>query len=79
MMTRLIGEQRTIFEKALSYVKPGGKIIYATCSILPTENADQVAHFLATYPLTLVEEPFSSLPTRGGADGFFAALFCKKL
>lgn len=76
MVKRLSGEQREIFEKALSYVKPGGFIVYATCSILRDENEAQVEHFLKTYPLEL-QTSFSSLPTSGGMDGFFAATFKK--
>lgn len=73
-LTRLVGQQRMIFEKGLSYLKPGGKIVYATCSLLKDENEKQVEHFLATYPLKLVREPFVSLPTYGGMDGFFAVV-----
>lgn len=72
---RLVGQQRTIFEKALSFMHPKGKIIYATCSILNYENHDQMHHFMETYGLQLVQEPFQSLPTEGGMDGFFAAIF----
>lgn len=78
MLSRLVSEQRVIFEKALSYVKPGGKIIYATCSLLARENEEQVAHFAKTYNLELNDEPFISLPTFGGMDGFFAQTFSKK-
>lgn len=72
---RLIGQQRTIFEKALSYLHPKGKIIYATCSLLKEENEEQVAHFLKTYPLRLVSDPFQTWPLKGGMDGFFGATF----
>lgn len=68
---RLVGQQRSIFEKALSFLKPGGKIVYATCSILREENEEQVEHFLRTYSLERVGEPFQSLPVKGGMDGFF--------
>ena len=77
MLQRLVSEQRVIFEKALSFCKPGGHIVYATCSLLKGENQNQVEHFLKTYPIELVEEPFVSLPTMGGMDGFFAATFKK--
>ncbi len=68
------GLQRTIFEKALSFLKPGGTIVYATCSILPQENEQQVEHFIKTYNLKLVGEPLKILPTHGGMDGFFGAV-----
>lgn len=74
MLTRLVGQQRTIFEKALSFVKPNGYIVYATCSILKEENQHQLEHFLSTYPLKLEGEVFQTLPTRGGMDGFFGVV-----
>ncbi|MDR0929745.1 MAG: 16S rRNA (cytosine(967)-C(5))-methyltransferase RsmB [Oscillospiraceae bacterium] len=39
--------QRKLFDTCANYVKPGGVLVYATCSILPEENADQVNAFLA--------------------------------
>lgn len=75
LLNRLIGQQRIIFEKALSFVKSGGFIVYATCSILKAENENQLEHFLKHYPLELISPPFTSLPAFGGMDGFFAAVF----
>lgn len=74
-LRRLIGQQRTIFEKALSFLKPGGSIVYGTCSILDEENEEQVKHFLKTYPLQLVGDCFKTLPVKGGMDGFFGCVF----
>ena len=42
-----IAEQRTVLARAAGLVKPGGRLVYVTCSVLPEENADQVAQFLA--------------------------------
>jgi 16S rRNA (cytosine967-C5)-methyltransferase len=39
-------EQRSVLDRAASLVKPGGQIVYVTCSILPEENVLQVAAFL---------------------------------
>ncbi len=75
MLQRLVGQQRTIFERALSYVRPGGHIVYATCSILKEENEEQIAHFLKTYPLERVGTAFQTLPSEGGMDGFFGTVF----
>lgn len=75
---KVLGEQRSIFEKALSYVKKGGYIAYITCSVLKAENESQVEHFLRTYPVKLVGMPFKTLPQKGGMDGFFAALFVRQ-
>lgn len=72
LLERLIKEQREIFKSALKYVKPSGRIIYATCSLLAQENEHQVKHFLSQFPLELIQEPFVSLPAFGGMDGFFA-------
>lgn len=72
LLNRLVGQQRIIFEQALSYVKPGGHIVYATCSLLHGENEKQLAHFLKTYPLKMAGDPFVSIPAYGEMDGFFA-------
>jgi 16S rRNA (cytosine967-C5)-methyltransferase len=69
------GQQRMIFEKALSYLKPSGRIVYATCSLLHEENGDQIAHFMETYDLVLAEDVFESLPIMNGMDGFYGAVF----
>ncbi|MEM1282091.1 MAG: RsmB/NOP family class I SAM-dependent RNA methyltransferase [Chlamydiota bacterium] len=77
-LSNLVGQQRLIFEKALSFVRAGGKIVYATCSILPEENQQQVEHFLNTYDLELDSPPLEILPVSGGMDGFFGAVFSVK-
>ncbi|HEY7550793.1 MAG TPA: RsmB/NOP family class I SAM-dependent RNA methyltransferase [Hyphomicrobiaceae bacterium] len=43
-------EQRTLLLAAAGHVKPGGRLVYATCSVLPEENGDQSAWFLAACP-----------------------------
>jgi 16S rRNA (cytosine967-C5)-methyltransferase len=42
-------QQRALLSTAAALVKPGGRLVYATCSVLPEENADQVAGFLAAH------------------------------
>ena len=42
-----IAEQRAILADAARYVKPGGTLVYITCSVLPDENGCQVSAFLA--------------------------------
>lgn len=74
-LERLIGLQRMIFEKALSFLRPGGEIIYATCSLLNEENQDQMNHFIKTYNLQIEGDIFQSLPSNGGMDGFFGVKF----
>ena len=43
-------EQAAILDEGASYVKTGGSLVYITCSILPAENEEQVAAFLAAHP-----------------------------
>jgi 16S rRNA (cytosine967-C5)-methyltransferase len=43
-------EQRDVLALAAPLVKPGGRLIYITCSLIPAENTDQIAAFLATNP-----------------------------
>lgn len=43
-------KQRAILTAAASLVKPGGRLVYGTCSLLKEENEDIVAHFLAAHP-----------------------------
>lgn len=71
---RLMGQQRTIFEKALSFLHPEGRIVYGTCSVLKEENQNQLDHFMKTYQLQIEGEIFQSLPTTGGMDGFFGVV-----
>ena len=76
--------QAEILEKASPCVKPGGTLVYATCSLLREENEAQVAAFLERHPeftVAALDEslglgsPFMRLtPLRHGTDGFFAAV-----
>lgn len=77
MIERLVAEQRSIVQEALRYARPnGGRLVYATCSILPQENEAQVEYFIRTLPVRL-ERTLKLLPEEGGGDGFFAAVFTK--
>jgi 16S rRNA (cytosine967-C5)-methyltransferase len=44
-----IKDQTAILERAAKYVKPGGRLVYVTCSVLKPENEDRVAAFLTTH------------------------------
>ncbi len=77
MLQKLLEEQRKIAKEAHFYLKPGGKLIYATCSILPEENESQVEFLLKELTLTLEKPPLSILPSENGMDGFFSAVFRK--
>jgi 16S rRNA (cytosine967-C5)-methyltransferase len=45
-----IGDQRRVLHLAASLVRPGGRLIYATCSVLPSENEQQTRWFLENHP-----------------------------
>ena len=66
--------QAEILNSYSKLVKKGGKLVYATCSILPSENEEQVAKFLENNPnFSLVNENKVS-PSKSGYDGFYMAL-----
>jgi 16S rRNA (cytosine967-C5)-methyltransferase len=79
MLDRLIEQQRAIFKDALEFLAPGGKIVYATCSILQQENEEQIQFFEKTYGLQSVSPPFKSVVEPGGMDGFFGAILTRPL
>lgn len=66
--------QAEILENYSALVKTGGKLVYATCSILPSENENQVQLFLKNHPeFSFVKEKKVSV-ARSGFDGFYMAL-----
>ena len=70
---RIKGEQQQILQDYSKILKKGGQMIYATCSILPSENNEQVKIFLANNPdFTLVKDQ-KIMPSEG-YDGFYMAL-----
>lgn len=80
-------QQRGILDASASVVRPGGLLVYATCSLEPEENDAQVERFLASHPAFTLEPPPAGavppevldggllrvLPHRHGTDGAFAA------
>lgn len=85
-LTRLAGIQARLLDLAAGLVKPGGRLIFVTCSLLDEEGADQSEGFLQRHPDWRSELP--NLPAgtpRGGgirlspacdeSDGFFIACF----
>ena len=70
--------QAEILDQYASMVKQGGKLVYATCSILPSENELQVKAFLKNHPeFTLLKDQKVS-PVKFGFDGFYMALLERK-
>lgn len=50
LLVQRMGEQAAILAEGQRYLKPGGTLVYITCSILPEENDEQIAGFLAANP-----------------------------
>lgn len=78
---KVIQRQEELLESYSKIVKPGGKMVYATCSIFPQENQEQVHKFLATEQgsyFTFVKDEKIS-PAKSGFDGFYMALLERKL
>jgi 16S rRNA (cytosine967-C5)-methyltransferase len=65
--------QLRILAAAAQLVKPGGRLIYATCSVLAEENAAVVARFLQAQAGFRLAAELVLLPHRDGTDGFYAA------
>jgi 16S rRNA (cytosine967-C5)-methyltransferase len=68
-LARLRDKQRGILEAAAALVKPGGRLVYATCSLEPEENEDVVLSFVERQPGWRVE-PLADFPVAADAVGF---------
>lgn len=94
MQEELVKLQQKILETVQTYVKPGGTLIYSTCTLNPAENEENVAWFLANFPqfvpVSLEERVCDALkssvqgntlkllPGIHESDGFFISGFQKK-
>lgn len=67
--------QRDAITSAATYVRPGGTLTYATCSVLPCENDEQVDWFHTQNPVFELEGSRGLWPCRDNCDGFFMARF----
>lgn len=85
--------QAQILARAARHVRPGGRLIYATCSLLDAENIDIVEAFMAEHPqfelddagavlarsgVSLSGRTLQLLPHRHGTDGFFGAVLRRR-
>ncbi len=89
-VAELAARQSSILAAAATLVKPGGRLVYATCSVLPDENEDVVGAFLTQNPAFTMGNVAAELARAGidldtgptlklmphlhGCDGFFAAI-----
>lgn len=83
-LDRLVKLQERLLEIAAPLVKPGGSLVYATCSIIRAEGTDQARNFLGRHSSWVVQDvPFGGgradgpgrllTPAHDGTDGFFVA------
>ena len=89
-LQRRLNEQRKVLDQASEFVKPGGRMVYVTCSFFAEENEQQVEAFLKRndafklrkidlFPdFTTVQGYLRLSPRTAGTDGFFAALLDRK-
>lgn len=93
-LDELVATQADILERVAGTVKVGGRLVYATCSLLADENENQIEKFLANHPEYELKDlkniwpegcqvpcdgKFMRLtPLRHNTDGFFAAVMVKK-
>ena len=73
-LENIIKTQAEILESYSRMVKKGGKMVYATCSILPSENEKQVETFLEKNKNFKFVKDDKVSPTKTGYDGFYMAL-----
>lgn len=71
---RIIAQQTEILASYSRMLKIGGKMVYATCSILPSENEEVVDKFVAANPDFKKVGERKILPSQSGNDGFYMAL-----
>jgi 16S rRNA (cytosine967-C5)-methyltransferase len=76
---RVTGMQKEILENYAPMVKPGGRMVYATCSILRSENEDQVKWFAEKYASTWTLLDTKRVAPSPYSDGFFHATFERKI
>jgi 16S rRNA (cytosine967-C5)-methyltransferase len=93
-LTELLGLQEKILTACSSYVKPGGILVYSTCTINPRENEKMVQKLLANRQDFILEDPspytpdtlkpaikdrmIQLIPSRDRTDGFFIARLRRK-
>jgi len=76
-LARFAEKQLAIARQAARLLAPGGKLLYATCSLEPEENEDVVRILLEDEPSLRREREICRIPGRDEGDGFFAALLTR--
>lgn len=71
----LVNLQRRILTVANRYVKPGGRLVYSTCTIHQAENEENAAWFEKEFPEFHMVREKQMIPGRDPGDGFYIAVF----
>lgn len=71
----LVSLQRRILSVAGRYVKPGGKLLYSTCTVHRAENEENAAWFAKEYPQFSLKKEKQMFPGQDPGDGFYIARF----
>ena len=69
--------QRQIINTVCEYVKPGGTLMYSTCTLRKAENENQLEYIISKHPQFKVDSAETLFPD-GEHDGFFIARLVKK-
>ena len=89
---RCAARQADILDAAAKMLRPGGRLVYSTCTVLKRENEDVVKKFLAAHPEFTPEKPWAGhdalqpfagemttlFPAMLGSDGFFLCKMRKR-
>jgi 16S rRNA (cytosine967-C5)-methyltransferase len=67
----LAAAQKQFLDNASEMLKPGGRLVYSTCSVEPEENEQVIEHFLSTHPHFTALKTLRTWPHRERADGFY--------
>ena len=74
----LMSVQEKILDTCSEYLKPGGRMVYSTCTVLKRENEEQIEKFLLTHSDFLLVEQTKLFPNVNETDGFYIAVLEKK-
>lgn len=72
-LKRVSAIQQEIIEQYSRMLKPGGIMVYATCSLFKGENENRVSQFIENHQNFVLEDQVNHLPSETGFDGFFMA------
>lgn len=74
-IAELATQQKLFLKQAARVLKPGGQLVYSTCSVERDENESVISAFQQDHPKFTIQKTLRTWPHREGADGFFMASF----